>query len=79
MPSSTPKPRLAVDRIEGDRAVIDIGGELVEIPAAALPEGAGEGALLTLQRASDADVLAEAEARLARLRRLDPGDGPIDL
>lgn len=72
---------LTLDRIEGDRAVLELGGETVNIPAALLPDGAREGArlLLTLDPAGTADALAEAEARLARLKaRAVPG-GSIDL
>lgn len=72
---------LTVDRIEGDRAVLDLGGETVNVPLSLLPEGAREGArlLFTLDPAGTADALAEAEARLARLKaRAVPG-GSIDL
>lgn len=72
---------LTVDRIEGDRAVLELGGETVDVPLALLPEGAAEGSrlLLTLDPAGTADALAEAEARLARLKaRAVPG-GSIDL
>ena len=58
--------RIALDRIEGSRAILDFGGELIEVPAAALPSGAAEGALLRLS-AAPADTSA-AEARLERLR-----------
>lgn len=39
---------IVVDRIEGTRAILEVDGETVEIPASALPEGAGEGAILRL-------------------------------
>jgi hypothetical protein len=69
---------IAVDRIEGDRAILDVGGETVEIPASLLPEGAGEGSVLTLSLAPAVERTA-AEARLERLRRRGPSSGPIDL
>jgi hypothetical protein len=59
---------VAVDRIEGDRAILDFGGELVEVPLAALPAGAAEGSLLTLSLVDAAPSIDEARARLERLR-----------
>ena len=70
---------IVVDRIEGQRAVVEFDGEMIEIPVTALPEGAGEGAILALVRREAPDVLAEAEARLARLRALGPAGDDIDL
>ena len=62
---------IVLDRLEGNRAVLDIDGEKVEIPAAALPEGAREGAVLTLGLSTDTSRLSEAQARLERLRSRD--------
>ena len=70
---------IVVDRIEGDRAVLEIDGEGVVIPASALPAGAGEGAVLILSLGDSAAVLAEGEARLKRLRAHGPQDDVIDL
>lgn len=39
---------IVVDRIEGTRAILEVDGQIVEIPATALPEGAGEGSVLLL-------------------------------
>lgn len=71
--------RISVDRIEGDRAVLDVRGEQVEIPAAALPPGAAEGSLLSLSLADDAGALAEEEARLERLKKKSPPKMSFDL
>lgn len=70
---------IAVDRIEGQRAVLEIGGEIVEVPRSALPEGAREGDLLVWHVADASERLAAAEARLDRLRARDPGSDEIDL
>ena len=72
---------ITVDRIEGDRAVLDVGGEQVDFPARALPRGAREGSVLQLQRAPEAEqrILDEAKARLARLAERDPGKDEIEL
>lgn len=59
---------IVVDRIEGDRAILEIDGETVEIPRAALPPGAQEGSRLQLMALpEDADALAKAQARIQRL------------
>lgn len=69
---------IVVDRIEGDVAVLEVDGRMVDFPAAALPEGTREGDTLQLSRAP-ADTAA-AEARLRRLKSRTPqGSGPIDL
>jgi hypothetical protein len=73
---------MVLDRIEGDRAVLLFGEERVELPASALPAGAREGDMLTFVLAPDAKAaaLAEAEARLARLRaRSVQGPDSFDL
>ena len=73
---------IVVDRVEGARAVLEICGERIEIPAASLPEGAVEGSTLTLALAPVSEVeapRAEAEARLARLKRRTPAEDIIDL
>jgi len=69
---------IVVDRIEGARAVLEFGGESLDVPLAALPAGVKEGDVLDLSvRAPDP---AEAEARLARLRAKTPqGPGTFDL
>ncbi|PJB47501.1 MAG: DUF3006 domain-containing protein, partial [Deltaproteobacteria bacterium CG_4_9_14_3_um_filter_63_12] len=38
--------KIVVDRIEGSVAVLEVGNEYVNFPVAALPKGAGEGAVL---------------------------------
>lgn len=69
---------IVVDRIEGTRAVLELGGETVDVPLAALPAGVKEGDVLELSvRTPDP---AEAQARLARLRaRTTQGPGTFDL
>jgi hypothetical protein len=69
----------SVDRIEGDRAVLDIGGEKVEIPAGALPEGAQEGSWLKISLADASEARAAEEERLARLRKKSPPKMSFDL
>jgi len=65
---------IVVDRIEGEVAVLEIEGATVEIPAAALPAGAGEGSVLalTLDAETQGDVTALARERLERLKARGP-------
>ena len=70
---------ITIDRIEGARAVLDVDGELVELPAAALPAGAREGDALSLSLMSADALRAEGEARLARLKAKSTLPDSIDL
>lgn len=69
---------IVVDRFEGERAVLEVDGELVDVPRSALPTGAKEGDVLTWRQ--ETPSLEEAQARLARLRARTPAvDDDIDL
>lgn len=70
---------IVVDRVEGDRAVLELLGELIQVPAAILPPGAGEGSVLVLSLGDERARLDVAEARLARLRAAGPQEDEIDL
>lgn len=61
-------PRIVVDRIEGAVAVVQVGDETIHLPVSVLPEGAGEGSVLTLSLAPAQPDLAAAKARLDRLQ-----------
>ncbi|MSQ01903.1 MAG: DUF3006 domain-containing protein [Myxococcales bacterium] len=73
---------IVVDRIEADRAVLEICGKTLDIPLSLLPAGAKEGDVLRLIVDPDRTntELSEAAARLHRLRkRSTPGPGTFDL
>lgn len=70
---------IVVDRIEGTRAVLVVQGETVDFPVAALPPGAGEGAVLVLSLGDGSAVRAAEEARLARLSAASTLPDQIDL
>ena len=61
---------IVVDRIEGTRAVLEVDGAVVEIPSSALPEGAGEGAILHFVAEAPAVPLAAAPTRPPLPRKL---------
>jgi type II secretory ATPase GspE/PulE/Tfp pilus assembly ATPase PilB-like protein len=72
---------IIIDRIEGDLAVLEIEGDTYHLPVSALPEGAGEGAVLRLQLDPQARESIERDnaARLERLKNRGPklGKGGI--
>lgn len=69
---------IVVDRFEGERAVLEVDGEMVDIPRSALPPGTREGDRLRWVR-EDSD-LDDARARLRRLKARTPaGSDEIDL
>jgi len=72
---------IVIDRIESDRAIVEIGGEIIEIPCSELPNGAKEGDVLFLSLNTEAvgNLKKDNEDRLKRLRERDPGDMEIDL
>ena len=72
---------IAVDRIEGQIAILDVMGETLEIPVSLLPPDTNEGDVLTLNRVENGKDIQDREnkARLERLRARDPGDMEIDL
>ena len=72
---------IVIDRIEDSRAILEIDGEMVEVPANLLPEGSVEGAILSLTLCDDAaaDMQRDNEERLSRLRAQDAGDMEIDI
>jgi 3-hydroxyisobutyrate dehydrogenase-like beta-hydroxyacid dehydrogenase len=70
---------IVIDRIEGNRAVLVVGDETVDIPVSALPPGAGEGSVLVLSLGDDSALRAAAEARQARMAAASNLPDEIDL
>ena len=72
---------IAVDRIEGQRVILDVDGETVEMPRSALPGNIKEGDTLRIEVCENVaqSLRKENEDRLERLRERDPGDMEIDL
>ena len=63
------KTTLVIDRIEGGRAVLEFGraGETFSIPAALLPEGAGEGDVIALSISVQGNETRRRKMRLKEL------------
>ena len=79
-----PKPgneMIVVDRIEGDRAVLEADGRLLDFPLGALPPGTSEGDVLQISIDPDRTRKRKArgEARLARLRERTPQTKTFEL
>jgi len=74
---------IIVDRIEGEYAVLEIAGTLVDVPLSALPAGAQEGDHLTLTPiAGDSSATAvqqDTVERVERLQAMDSGEMEIDI
>lgn len=69
---------IVVDRVEGDRAVLEIDGETVDVPLSCLPAGTAEGTVLSF--VAQPTDLTDAAARLARLKARTPqGGGSFNL
>ena len=61
------KPRIVVDRIEGPVAVLEVAGQLLEVPVELLPPGVAEGAVLGLHVEASVQSTVSAD-RLTRLQ-----------
>ena len=73
---------IVLDRVEGERAILLVDGQMIEVPVAVLPPGAREGDVLRLVADAEATEArrTDAESRLARLRARGPqGPGSFDL
>ena len=72
-------PPIVIDRIEGNRVVLVVAGEAVELPVSVLPEGASEGDILTLEMGDQRALRTAAEERLSRLSENSTLPDEIDL
>jgi hypothetical protein len=71
---------LTIDRIEGEIAVVEIGGRRVDVPVAGLPDGTREGDRFELVPVEAETQKDEEMDRLARLKsRTRQGPGNFDL
>jgi len=71
--------RIVIDRFEGDYAVLDVDGEMVDFPRRAVPADAKEGTILSWNIVDDAEVLKAAQERLDRLKKRSPQGNSFDL
>jgi hypothetical protein len=76
-PTKTKTSSVFVDTVENGRARLLLGGDAFTVPAALLPDDAGEGSWLKLS-ATVTPPQADPDAVRRKLGRDDPG-GPIKL
>jgi len=64
------KVRVVVDRIEGDLAVLEVGGKgIVEWPMEFLPRGLKEGAILDVEFTINKEAEREQRAKISDLQK----------
>ncbi len=65
--------RITIDRIDENIAVLDVDGQSIEFPVAALPEGAKEGDVLAFVTVDASQILADAKDRISRMKNMSGG------
>ncbi|MBQ1267601.1 MAG: DUF3006 domain-containing protein [Proteobacteria bacterium] len=60
--------RITIDRMDNGIAVLDVGGEMIDFPVAALPEGAKEGDVLSFVKVDASEIIKDAQNRINRMR-----------
>ena len=72
---------IVIDAIDGEWARLEVAGEVITVPSKLLPDGALEGAVLSLSLCDNggADLQRENEERLKRLQERDDGEMNIEL
>ena len=62
--------RITIDRIDDGIAVLDVGGETIDFPVAALPEGAKEGDVLSFVKVDASEIIKDGQNRINRMRSM---------
>ncbi len=62
--------RITIDRIDDGIAVLDVGGESIDFPLAALPEGSKEGDVLSFVKVDASEIIAAANDRMSRMKNM---------
>ncbi|MFT6143196.1 MAG: hypothetical protein ACJAZO_003180 [Myxococcota bacterium] len=70
---------MTVDRIEGNIAIVEFAGIMVNLSVSALPAGTTEGTRLKVDLTRLPTESSDAQARLDRLRQNSPPGDSIDL
>lgn len=70
---------ITIDRIEGDRAVLEVAGAMVDWPLSALPPGLDEGDRLRVSLSPLSGRPDDQATRMERLRSTGPPEDDIDL
>jgi len=62
--------RIVIDRLYDTHAVLDVDGEIIEFPKAALPEGCKEGDILGFVTLDSTQILQEGADRIKRMQAM---------
>lgn len=71
--------RISVDAIDDDIARLDIGGQIMDFPTKALPEGCKEGDILAFIILDATQVLKDGHDRIQRMLGNNASGGDFDL
>lgn len=71
--------RIVIDRMSDGIAYLDVDGQIIEFPSAALPAEAKEGDLLGFVILDNSEILKEGQDRLARLEAMSNLSGDFDI
>ena len=71
--------RIVIDRISDGIAYLDVDTQIIELPAAALPNDAKEGDLLGFIVLDNSEIIKEGQDRLARLQAMSNLSGDLDI
>ena len=71
--------RILIDRTSDGIAHLDVDTQIIELPAAALPNDAKEGDLLGFIVLDNSEIIKEGQDRLARLQAMSNLSGDLDI
>ena len=71
--------RIVIDRISDGIAYLDVDTQIIELPAAALPNDAKEGDWLGFIVLDNSEIIKEGQDRLARLQAMSNLSGDLDI
>ena len=71
--------RITIDRIDDGLAVLDVNGESIEFPVAALPEGSKEGDVLSFVKVDASEIIQAANDRINRMKSKSSGNDTFEI
>ena len=71
--------RITIDRIDDGLAVLDVTGDSIEFPVAALPEGSKEGDVLSFVKVDASEIIQAANDRINRMKSKSSGNDTFEI
>ena len=71
--------RITIDRIDDGLAVLDVNGESIEFPVAALPQGSKEGDVLPFVKVDASEIIQAANDRINRMKSKSSGNDTFEI